>query len=1100
MTHRLVRSPRARPRLLAAAKWLTERGTGARVLVVGAQRDAARDVVRLVASRAGASFGWTPTTLDALARELAGPALAAAGLAPAPGVAVEAVCARVVAEASAGGTLGRFEPVAETPGLPRALARTLGELRLADMPTSRLPQTLATLADAFDEALAATGLADRAAVLKAATAAAEGGSAGPALLLLDPAIGSPVEQRFVTALAARAPHVLVTLPTGDARTARYVSQALSAAAVARGDGGAAEFEELLAGGEAALARLQRNLFAEEAPPEAPADGSVVLMSAPGEGREAVEIARRIHRAADRGMAFDRIAVLTRSPELYRAHLEEALRRAGVPAWFDRGARRPDLGGRALLALLACAAEGLSARRFAEYLSLGEVPDAEPAGAPPEPVPPAHRWVPAADADAEVAPDEAPARHGEDGADGEDGDVAAAAAPGATTAPVYRGTLRAPRRWEQLLVEAAVIGGLDRWRRRLDGLRAETETWRETVDDEDPKAGWIDRRLVELRHLEAFALPLLADLADLPAAATWGVWIDLLGDLATRAVAHPERVLALLGALLPMASVGPVDLAEVRRVLEKRLTDLVEYPSGRRFGRVFVGPPEAARGRSFEMVFVPGVAERLFPKKLVEDPILLDELRRGLSADLETADDRVDAERLRLRLAVGAANKQLVLSWPRIDTARSRPRVPSFYGLEVVRAAEGTLPGFGELAARGDAESAVRIAWPAPADPGEAIDPAEHDLALFDRVRRKTQPEAAGTMRYLLEANPFLARSLRARYARWTVSKFNQHDGLVAPREEAAAAMAAHQLEARSFSATALQDFASCPYRFALRTVFRLAPREVPEAIEYLDPLSRGSLVHDTQFEVLTELRSSGRLPITAANLRACRDVLDATLDAVAARYAEELVPAIPRVWNDAVAAIRTDLREWLRLLSEDVAWTPHRFELAFGLSGDDGRDEHSVPDPVPLDCGIRLRGSIDLVEQARDGSAIRVTDSKTGRARVSPGAVIKGGAALQPVLYALAAEKLLELPVVSGRLWYCTSAGGFKETEVELNDRARDAAEALAQTLGGRLERHDFPAFPAEGSCRWCDYQPVCGPHEELRAGPKSAAAKADLVALRSRK
>jgi hypothetical protein len=33
-------------------------------------------------------------------------------------------------------------------------------------------------------------------------------------------------------------------------------------------------------------------------------------------------------------------------------------------------------------------------------------------------------------------------------------------------------LRAPRRWERLLVEAAVIGGRDRWRRRIDGLSNE----------------------------------------------------------------------------------------------------------------------------------------------------------------------------------------------------------------------------------------------------------------------------------------------------------------------------------------------------------------------------------------------------------------------------------------------------------------------------------------------------------------------------------------------------------------------------------------------------------------------------------------------------
>ena len=49
------------------------------------------------------------------------------------------------------------------------------------------------------------------------------------------------------------------------------------------------------------------------------------------------------------------------------------RAPAIPAWFERGTRRPDPAGRAFLALLACAEEHLSARRFAEYLSLGQVP-------------------------------------------------------------------------------------------------------------------------------------------------------------------------------------------------------------------------------------------------------------------------------------------------------------------------------------------------------------------------------------------------------------------------------------------------------------------------------------------------------------------------------------------------------------------------------------------------------------------------------------------------------------------------------------------------------------------------------------------------------
>src|SRR4029078_10671135 len=116
------------------------------------------------------------------------------------------------------------------------------------------------------------------------------------------------------------------------------------------------------------------LFAPGTPPAGEPLESVELFSAPGEGREAVEIARRVLREAASGVPFDRMAIALRTPQQYAGLLEHALERAGVPAYFERGTRRPHPAGRAFLALIACAQENLSARRFAEYLSLGQVPD------------------------------------------------------------------------------------------------------------------------------------------------------------------------------------------------------------------------------------------------------------------------------------------------------------------------------------------------------------------------------------------------------------------------------------------------------------------------------------------------------------------------------------------------------------------------------------------------------------------------------------------------------------------------------------------------------------------------------------------------------
>ncbi|HZW75968.1 MAG TPA: hypothetical protein VFF43_20625, partial [Caldimonas sp.] len=115
------------------------------------------------------------------------------------------------------------------------------------------------------------------------------------------------------------------------------------------------------------------MFTIERPPQRSRSGDVVLFSAPGEGRESIEIVRRMLDEAERGVRFDEMAVFLRTPGHYLGLLEHACHRGGVPAYFERGSRRPDPSGRAFIALMSCAVEGLSAKRFDEYLSLGQVP-------------------------------------------------------------------------------------------------------------------------------------------------------------------------------------------------------------------------------------------------------------------------------------------------------------------------------------------------------------------------------------------------------------------------------------------------------------------------------------------------------------------------------------------------------------------------------------------------------------------------------------------------------------------------------------------------------------------------------------------------------
>jgi CRISPR/Cas system-associated exonuclease Cas4 (RecB family) len=292
----------------------------------------------------------------------------------------------------------------------------------------------------------------------------------------------------------------------------------------------------------------------------------------------------------------------------------------------------------------------------------------------------------------------------------------------------------------------------------------------------------------------------------------------------------------------------------------------------------------------------------------------------------------------------------------------------------------------------------------------------------------------------------------------------------------------------------MQNFAACPYRFVLHAIHKLAPREEPVAIERIDPLDRGSLVHEILFELLTELRERDLVPIRPEIFPEVRAALDQVLARVAAQYQDKLAPAILRVWEDGIAGIRADLLESLRLETERAPYKPWKLELAFGLADQGGRDSSSSAQPVALDCGITLRGSIDLVEEGPDGT-LRATDHKTGKQRQRPGSVVGGGESLQPVFYALALEKLFPgRKVAGGRLSYCTSAGEFKEVLVPLDRFARDAADKVAAALREALDKGFLPAAPGKDACKYCDYRPVCGPWEEERTRKKTDRGELDLL------
>ena len=1083
MTFRLSVSALAADRLTAARDLVRSRTDGTGVLIVGPTRSAADDLARDVAATVPATFGLQRLSLTQLAARSAMVALALEGKTPSTWLGAEAVAARAAFDATRDRALSYFGPVASTPGFPRALARTLQELRLAGVGADRLARLsrggsdLATLLERVEACFEGASSADRAELFATATRICRRAPPASVLILLDLPLDQPAERTFLEAIVAGAETTLATMPASDREAVAHL-QAM---------GGVVDERQTDGGGD--LACLRRFLFSTEVPVERALDGSLSFFSAPGEGREAVEIARRILREAHRGVRFDEMAILVRSPQNYVGLIEHALRRAKVPAWFSRGTRRPHPAGRAFLALLACRSEHLSASRFAEYLSFAQVPLAGGTRDTP--------WVASEDEAFGRTPDPVPSD-----AEGTQ-DVSTASSGDAD--PILEGTLRAPWRWEGLLVDAAVIGrDASRWKRRLEGKDNELERHvreasRDDGGDEARVAG-LRQVQAQLRHLKAFALPVIEEMAVWPLSATWGEWLDRLEAFAPRVLRTPSHVMRVLADLRPMGEVGPIALDEVRRVLADRLLTLESEPSAHRYGQVFIGTPHQARGRSFRVVFVPGLAERMFPQRPREDPLMLDAVREAADPLLLTQHRRLASERMLLQLAAGAASERLYVSYPRIEISESRARVPSFYALDVMRAATGRVPEHEVLEQDARAAGDAMLAWPAPTRPEEAIDSQEHDLAVLRRLLDETSPEAIkGHAHYLLKLNECLRRSVVDRWARGE-RRWSPNDGLTRVQPYTTEALAAQRLTTRSYSASALQLFSACPYQFLLSAVYRLRPFEPPEPLQRMDPLTRGSLFHQIQasfFHTLTSLRA---LPVTAANVDQARGVLDAIVEEAGARAHDELVPAVERVWQDELRSITRDLHAWLERLARDgEEWLPSYFEFGFGkVPGE--RDVHSVREDVVVDGRFRLRGAVDLIEEHRTTKILRVTDHKTGRKpeRIEK-VLIGGGAVLQPVLYAIAVEAALGREVSHGRLFYCTSAGSFYEHPIPLDDRSRAAGIEVLEIVDRAIESGFLAAAPTDEACARCDFRPVCGSNVARRVARKPQDRLADLIELRSR-
>jgi ATP-dependent helicase/DNAse subunit B len=542
------------------------------------------------------------------------------------------------------------------------------------------------------------------------------------------------------------------------------------------------------------------------------------------------------------------------------------------------------------------------------------------------------------------------------------------------------------------------------------------------------------------------------------------------------------------------------------------SDRVGY-SGDESGCVRVLSAESVRSLRVPYLFLAGLSEKAFPAPDREDRLYSDaDYVRLIDAGLPLVarTERTREEMLLFYEAVTRATKRLYLSYPALDEA-AQPLFPSPFLNEVEEA-------FGK---DGIPRVEQKDLSPIPPEEDElfcqtdfrvkAVATAlEGNVALLAGLMQRTGKEergaerlaAAGTAASLGTEVPSplpLAAGLELIYQRQDREQFGPAEGML--QSAAASSRMSEQFgQQHTFSATELERYASCPFRFFLERILKIEPLE-DLALEF-DVMERGRVVHDVMATFHRQVNSRLGHPASPLQLDA------AEFAPLLAAAIQESLP--PESRNPVQAALReVDRRllvEWLSHYREqvekyDAQWkdfsapmAPDVFEVSFGRAGEPLPSTERALEFVSDNGTIRISGRIDRIDTGTiDGHRVfNVVDYKTGAPIRLTAESVRKGTTLQLPLYAIAAMELIlneqdALPWRGG-YWYVRD-DGFKPKQamkmyddidgrIELDSEWEDIRDGLEATVMGlvrSMRAGRFPVCSADDRCTGrCPLRTVC--------------------------
>ena len=680
-------------------------------------------------------------------------------------------------------------------------------------------------------------------------------------------------------------------------------------------------------------------------------------------------------------------------------------------------------------------------------------------------------------------------------------------PGAGTNPP--GTRAAAR----ALRDAQIGWGAGRHRTALDRLIAERARPEEPGREDDEvsdaeRAERVERRLRRLaaaRRAKAFAVRALElsaegtrDACDLRALAR-GCRL-FVEQFARVADAMDATALAALGKLLEELEVLPATTlppAEATARLADAVRALSIDADRPRPGRLHVAEFRSGGFSGRRHTYLVGLDEARHPGADLEDPVLLDAERRGinrilapLALPLYRDRPRESARAVEQCVArISGSLRASYSSWNLRSLDQQSEQFPSPFFLELyrVRSQDPSADYTALLAALPEAAGFL---------PGveTALDETEWWLSRLAAAGPAAQAGAAAPI--VRAFYPHLGDGHRAEVARDS-DEFTIYDGWVS----AGAPELDPRVSGEPQSASRLETLAQCPFRYFLKHVLRVEPpKEIERDVtEWLDPMTAGSLLHEVFRLFFERITAAGEKPDVARH----GGLIAAIADEQIVAWREKVPPASELAFGQRRDDILVACRTFLALEEQHCReMTPRFFEIPFGLSRAESRAAIASREPVSIAVGagesFPLRGSIDRIDEAPDGS-FHVWDYKTGGTwRHKEGRGIHGGRQIQHALYALALEVLLGragIPAPVSRSGYFFPGRKGEGRRMPMAIDARQTRDILARLLG-LLRAGTFPHATSKEDCRYCDYEAVCGGAVRAAASSKEKLARASLPAL----